>query len=161
MSGDAGVAAFAVLYLRARSWGLPAALVMMVAIGSARGVKDMNIPLLGSLAYLLALVAGDLLFLFGLHWGMEGAGLAAAAAQWVGAATVCALLARKQVGGRSVDAAGVAGVSLGRSGAALSPRPRPNSRLRRPGRPQPARRFSVCVTWHRCRRPRRGRRMLV
>ncbi len=30
------VASFAVLYLRARSWGLPAALVMMAAIGAAR-----------------------------------------------------------------------------------------------------------------------------
>jgi len=37
MSGsDVTVASFAVLYLRARSWGLPAALVMMVAIGAAR-----------------------------------------------------------------------------------------------------------------------------
>lgn len=37
MSGsDVAVASFAVLYLRARSWGLPAALVMMVAIGAAR-----------------------------------------------------------------------------------------------------------------------------
>lgn len=37
MSGsDTAVASFAVLYLRARSWGLPGALVMMVAIGAAR-----------------------------------------------------------------------------------------------------------------------------
>ena len=35
-SSDATVASLAVLYLRARSWGLPAALVMMVAIGAAR-----------------------------------------------------------------------------------------------------------------------------
>ncbi len=34
--GDAGVASLAVLYLRARSWGLPGALVMMVAIGAGR-----------------------------------------------------------------------------------------------------------------------------
>lgn len=155
MSGsDVAVASFAVLYLRARSWGLPAALVMMVAIGAARwgagrvsfrlralpwppslhhlplrqtgcplaiaqggcptscccpvapilprcrGVKDLNIPLLGSLAYLVGLVAFDLLLLFGPPaMGMEGAGYAASAAQWVGAATVVALLAQKQVRG--------------------------------------------------------------
>ena len=35
---DGSVADLAVSYLRARSWGLPGALVMMVAIGSARWV---------------------------------------------------------------------------------------------------------------------------
>ena len=35
---DTGVASLAVSYLRARSWGLPGALVMMVAIGAARWV---------------------------------------------------------------------------------------------------------------------------
>ena len=59
----------------------------------------MHISLLGSLAYLVALVAGDLFFLFGpLSLGIEGAGYAASIAQWVGAATVCGLLYRKQVG---------------------------------------------------------------
>lgn len=95
---DAGVAALAVLYLRARSWGLPAALVMMVAIGAGRGVKDMNVQLLGSLAYLAALLLADSFLLFGPPaLGIEGAGLGASIAQWVGAATVCGLLARKQI----------------------------------------------------------------
>lgn len=99
MSGsDATVASLAVLYLRARSWGLPAALVMMVAVGAARGVKDMQIPLIGSLAYLVALVATDAFLLFGPpSLGIEGAGLGASVAQWAGAAAVCALLARRQV----------------------------------------------------------------
>lgn len=52
MSSDVTVASLAVLYLRGRSWGIPAALVMMVGIGASRGVKDMNTPLMGSLAYL-------------------------------------------------------------------------------------------------------------
>jgi Na+-driven multidrug efflux pump len=65
-------------------------------------VKDMNVQLLGSLAYLAALVAADALLLFGPPaLGMEGAGLGAAAAQWAGAITVCALLHRKQVGRRA------------------------------------------------------------
>ncbi|KAL4450047.1 hypothetical protein ABPG77_010716 [Micractinium sp. CCAP 211/92] len=96
--GDAGVAALAVLYLRARSWGLPGALVMMVAIGAGRGVKDMNVQLLGSLAYLAALVLADSFLLFGPPaMGIEGAGFGASIAQWVGAVTVCGLLARKQI----------------------------------------------------------------
>ncbi|KAI3438217.1 hypothetical protein D9Q98_000654 [Chlorella vulgaris] len=99
MAGDdATLASHALLYLRARSWGLPAALIMMVAIGAARGVKDMNTPLLGSLAYLLALVAADALFLYGLPGlGIQGAGYGASLAQWVGAATVCILLNRQQL----------------------------------------------------------------
>lgn len=52
-------------------------------------------PLLGSLAYLLALILGDLLLLPRL--GIEGGGLAAAAAQWVGAATVLWLLVQRKV----------------------------------------------------------------
>jgi Na+-driven multidrug efflux pump len=43
-------------------------------------------------------VAADALLLFGPPaLGMEGAGLGAAAAQWAGAITVCALLHRKQI----------------------------------------------------------------
>ena len=72
----------------------------MVAIGAARGIKDMRIPLLGSLSYLVALVAADSFLLYGPPaLGIEGAGLGASIAQWVGAATVCGLLARKQVCG--------------------------------------------------------------
>lgn len=62
----------------------------------------MNIPLLGSLAYLLALVGADALLLFGPAslgggMGIAGAGLGASIAQWVGAATVCGLLARRGI----------------------------------------------------------------
>lgn len=77
-----------------------ASLLTPLLAAPCRGVKDLNIPLLGSLAYLIGLVAFDVLLLFGPPaMGMEGAGYAASAAQWVGAATVVALLARKQVRG--------------------------------------------------------------
>lgn len=45
-------------------------------------------PLYGSLAYLLALGALDTWLVLGARWGVEGAGAAAAGAQWVGAAAV-------------------------------------------------------------------------
>ncbi len=58
----------------------------------------MNVQLLGSLAYLAALVLADSFLLFGPPaMGIEGAGFGASIAQWVGAATVCGLLSRKQV----------------------------------------------------------------
>jgi hypothetical protein len=58
----------------------------------------MNVQLLGSLAYLVALTGADLFLLFGPPAaGMEGAGYGAAAAQWAGAIVVCLLLNRKQV----------------------------------------------------------------
>lgn len=57
----------------------------------------MNIPLLGSLAYLLALVAADVALLFGAHAGMAGAGHGASLAQWAGAATQLVLLHRKGI----------------------------------------------------------------
>eukprot|EP00887_Chlorella_sp_A99_P002100 scaffold21.g2100.t1 len=93
-SGDVNVAGLTVLYLRGRSWGFPAALIMMVAIGASRGAKDMTTPLLGSLAYLVGLWGADYALLPVL--GMEGAGYGAALAQWIGAATVVLLLARRQ-----------------------------------------------------------------
>lgn len=54
-------------------------------------------PLMGSLAYFFALVAFDLALIFGLGWGMEGAGYAAALSQWFAAAVMLWLLARQQV----------------------------------------------------------------
>lgn len=96
MSSDITVASFAVLYLKGRAWGIPPALIMMTGIGSCRGMKDMTTPLLGSLAYLVALVVLDLGLIFGLSMGMEGAGYAAALSQWTGAVVMLWLLARNK-----------------------------------------------------------------
>lgn len=60
---DAGVAALAVLYLRARSWGLPAALVMMVAIGAGRWARRRRPGSRGEGAGLLSASGG-----FARHW---------------------------------------------------------------------------------------------
>lgn len=96
MSSDVTVASLAVQYLQGRSWGIAPALMMMVAIGSCRGMKDMNTPLLGSLVYLVALVGCDLALIFGLGLGMEGAGYAAALSQWCAAAAMLGLLCKYQ-----------------------------------------------------------------
>lgn len=96
-AGDTAVSGLAVAYLRARSWGLPAALIMMVAIGASRGHKDMHAPLLGSLVYLIVMAGLDVAFIFGLGMGVEGAGYAATFAQWSGAVGISAVLVNKGV----------------------------------------------------------------
>jgi len=95
LSPNTQVAGLAVAYLRARSWGIPAALIMMVGIGAARGHKEMEGPFVGSAAYGVVLGLLDLLFVFGLKAGVDGAGAAAAVAQWVGAAAIMYVLARR------------------------------------------------------------------
>lgn len=97
MASDVTVASFAVLYLRARSWGITPALIMMVGTGACRGQKDMHTPLMGSLAYLVALVGFDLFLIFGRGMGMAGAGYAAAISQWLAAAVMLGLMVRHQV----------------------------------------------------------------
>lgn len=95
LSSNNQVGGLAVDYLRARSFGIPAALIMMVAIGAARGHNEMNAPFIGSLVYGVVLGVLDVVFVFGLGAGVEGAGAAAAAAQWVGAAAIIGVLARR------------------------------------------------------------------
>ena len=94
LSSDAEVAVLATGYLQYRSWGIPAALVMMVAIGAARGHKDMAAPLVGSAAYGVALALFDVILVLGADLGVEGAGVAAALAQWIGAAAIVGWLIR-------------------------------------------------------------------
>ncbi|KAL4538840.1 hypothetical protein Ndes2437B_g01824 [Nannochloris sp. 'desiccata'] len=95
LSSDAEVAGLATDYLRGRSWGIPAALVMMVSIGAARGHKDMAAPLVGSAAYGVALAVLDIAFVFGAGSGVDGAGIAASISQFFGAAAIIGWLVRR------------------------------------------------------------------
>lgn len=92
LSSNEQVADLAVDYLRARAWGIPAALVMMVAIGTARGHREMTSPFIGSLVYGIVLGVLDLVFVFGMSAGVEGAGAAAAISQWLSAAAIIKVL---------------------------------------------------------------------
>lgn len=96
LSSDAEVASLATGYLQYRSWGIPAALVMMVAIGAARGHKDMAAPLVGAAAYGVALAVFDVALVSGAGLGVEGAGAAAALSQWMGAAAIIFWLIRRE-----------------------------------------------------------------
>jgi putative MATE family efflux protein len=95
LSSDTEVAGLATSYLRGRSWGIPAALVMMVAIGAARGHRDMAAPLVGSLVYGIALAVFDAAFVFGAGAGVDGAGVAASLSQWMGAAALIGWLVKE------------------------------------------------------------------
>jgi putative MATE family efflux protein len=93
LAGDPALAAQAVLYLRARAWGSPAALASMAAVGAARGHGFS--PVSGALAYLIALAALDAALIGGLGMGAEGAGWAGAASQYAGASALVWSLARR------------------------------------------------------------------
>jgi putative MATE family efflux protein len=96
LCADSNVASLTSGYLRARSWGIPAALVMMVGIGAGRGCRDMMAPCLGAASYLGALTLFDVMLVYGAHLGTEGIGYAAALAQWIGAVTILGVLHRRK-----------------------------------------------------------------
>lgn len=95
VSSDQTVASLAVAYLSARSWAFAPALMMMVAIGASRGYKDMQAPLIGSLAYGVGLVVLDPFFVYYLGQGVEGAGWGAAISQIIGAVAIFGVLTFK------------------------------------------------------------------
>lgn len=87
----------AVLYLRVRCFACPAFLLYNVGTGNFRGRKDTRTPLLAYLANNATYVVLELLFVFGLNWGVVGAALAPAIGQYVGLAVMVGLLMREKV----------------------------------------------------------------
>lgn len=87
----------AVTYLRVRCFACPAFLLYNVGIGNFRGRKDTRTPLLAYLANNVTFVILELIFVFGLDWGVVGAALAPAIGQYVGLAVIIALLMREKV----------------------------------------------------------------
>ena len=88
VSSDSTVASLSNDYVQSRAYASIPALVMMVGVGAGRGYKDMWTPLLGSLAYGISLAVFDVIFVWQLHMGLEGAGYAASVSQWIGATIV-------------------------------------------------------------------------
>lgn len=86
MGADARVEPAAVTYLRIRGLGLPALLALTVGHAVYRGLGDTRTPMFVSVGLSLINVILDPVLIFGLGWGLAGAGYASVTAQCVGAA---------------------------------------------------------------------------
>jgi putative MATE family efflux protein len=93
---------FAVSYLRIAAFGLPFALVALAGQGWLRGVADLRTPLVVVIAANAVNVVLELLFVYGLDWGMRGSAAGTAIAQaGMGAAFAVLLLRGSAAGGAS------------------------------------------------------------
>ncbi len=85
MGAEADLLADATTYLRLRVIGIPAVLLATVAHGVFRGYQDTRTPMwvTGGISILNLIL--DPILIFGLDWGLAGAAIATAIAQWIGA----------------------------------------------------------------------------
>ena len=87
MGAGPEVAPQAVDYLRIRGLGLPALLMITVGSSVYRGVGDTRTAMFVSVGLSLVNLILDPVFIFGLGWGLAGAGWASVIAQTLGGAT--------------------------------------------------------------------------
>ncbi|XVX20215.1 MATE family efflux transporter [Actinomycetota bacterium] len=80
-ASDAAVSQ-AVTYLRVCAIGIPAMLVTLAVTGVLRGLLDTRTPLIASVVAFSANVVLNLLFVYGLHWGIAGSAWGTVVAQW-------------------------------------------------------------------------------
>jgi len=93
MGGEGRVGGLAVDYLRIGSLGLPFALIALAGQGFLRGVSDLRTPLVIVVVANAANVVLNLIFIYGLGWGLAGSAAATVVAQaGMGAAFVRSLL---------------------------------------------------------------------
>jgi putative MATE family efflux protein len=72
LGGDGHVADMAARYLRIGSLGVPMALVALAGQGWLRGMSDLRTPLVIVVAANVVNVVLELLFVYGLDWGLDG-----------------------------------------------------------------------------------------
>lgn len=114
------VRVFALLYLRIAACGIPALLLMYAATGVLRGLQDTRTPLAVAVAANLANIGLNLLFVYGLGWGIAGSAVGSLVAQVLAALVITAVVVRaaRRYGaslaphGHGVRAAWRAGVPL-------------------------------------------------
>jgi putative MATE family efflux protein len=94
VGGSGHVADLAARYLRLSALGLPCALIALAAQGYLRGVGDLRTPLRVVVIANLVNVALEFLFVYGLHWGMDGSALGTVVAQLGMGVVFAALLLR-------------------------------------------------------------------
>lgn len=84
MGAGPDVAPHAISYLRIRGLGLPAILMISVGHSVYRGVGDTRTPMFISFGLSLVNLVLDPVFIFGMGWGLAGAGFASVIAQTLG-----------------------------------------------------------------------------
>jgi MATE family, multidrug efflux pump len=89
---------YALTYLRIAACGIPALLLMYAATGVLRGLQDTRTPLVIAVTGNVANVALNVLFVYGLGWGIAGSALGTLLAQSVagGVLTVVVALAARR-----------------------------------------------------------------
>ncbi|MEJ7689722.1 MAG: MATE family efflux transporter [Nocardioidaceae bacterium] len=85
---------FAVTYLRIAALGVPALLLMFAATGVLRGLQDTRTPLYIAVAANLANIVLNVLFVYGLDWGIAGSALGTLAAQGAAAIVLAYVVVR-------------------------------------------------------------------
>lgn len=121
MGAEGEVAEAAVSYLRIRALATIAVLIVTAGHGAFRGHKDTKTPFVVALGVNGVNLVLDPILIFGLGWGLEGAAVATAFAQWVGAFWFIRLIVKREMALRprrfsdSVPAL----VALGRNGGLL------------------------------------------
>jgi len=82
----------ALAYLRIRALAGPAVLLITASHGAFRGYQDTRTPMLVTIGFNVVNAGLDPLLIFGLGWGLAGAAVATAVAQWLGALAFLGLL---------------------------------------------------------------------
>eukprot|EP00803_Ostreobium_quekettii_P010014 evm.model.scf_740.4 EVM.evm.TU.scf_740.4 scf_740:54895-62987(+) len=98
MKPTEGVGKYAALYIRCLAFFGPASLCFQTLGGVFRGLKETRALFWGSVCVAATNVAMDLLFVYGFHWGVAGAGAATVLSTWGGFLFLLAtLLSRRQL----------------------------------------------------------------
>ena len=82
-------------YLQIRAFAGPAVLIITAANGAFRGYQDTKTPFVVALVFNAINIVLDPILIFGVGWGIAGAGAATLIAQWTGAAIFLWLLLAK------------------------------------------------------------------
>jgi putative MATE family efflux protein len=101
MGGEGEAADYAVTYLRIAAVGFPAAFLALGAQGYLRGIADLRTPLVVLIAGNVANVALEVLFVYGLDWGIAGSAWGTAVAQLGMGAAFVAVVLRQLEGGEA------------------------------------------------------------
>jgi putative MATE family efflux protein len=99
IGGEGETAEYAVTYLRIAAVGFPAAFIALGGQGYLRGVADLRTPLVILIAGNVVNLVLEVVFVYGLGWGIEGSAWGTAIAQLgMGAAFVVVILRQLQPG---------------------------------------------------------------